>query len=107
MYYQGCTTKAEGMARLDARLELRLDRHTFEQLEIRAAAAETSVAEVVRRAVARELAADDVSWRLDALRRAFALEIPVPVDPDQLCDELGQVFERPGVESTWREDPVD
>ncbi|MBN1629574.1 MAG: ribbon-helix-helix protein, CopG family [Thermoleophilia bacterium] len=77
------------MAKLDARLELRLDKRTLERLERRAAADHLSVAQMVRRAIARELDADDVPCRERALERGLSLSVPVPDDPQELARELG------------------
>jgi hypothetical protein len=76
------------MARLDARLELRLDKHTFERLELRAAADHVSVAQLVRAAIARELQGGDESWRAQALERGLSLDVPVPQHPADLVREL-------------------
>ncbi len=81
------------MARLDARLELRLDRQTYEQLERRAAAGDLSVAELVRKAVARELASEEHSWRERLLERGLSLDVPVPQDPAELVRELETRYE--------------
>ena len=62
-------TKRGAVAKLDARLELRLDKRTFERLERRAAAGGLSVAQLVRHAIARELADDESSWREQVLER--------------------------------------
>ena len=76
------------MGKLDARLELRLDRHTLERLERRAAVDHLSVAQMVRRAIARELDGYDAPWRERALERGLALSVPVPADPQELVREL-------------------
>jgi hypothetical protein len=76
------------MARLDSRLELRLDKQMYEQLERTAAAGRLSVAELVRKAIARELAGDERSWRQQALERGLSLDMPVPEDPADLVREL-------------------
>jgi hypothetical protein len=76
------------MAKLDARLELRLDKLTLERLERRATAGHLSVAEMVRRAIARELDGDEVPSRQRALERGLALAVPVPADPQELVREL-------------------
>jgi hypothetical protein len=76
------------MAKLDARLELRLDKRTLERLERRAVAEHLSVAQIVRRSIARELDGDDVPWRARALERGLTLAVPVPVDPQELVREL-------------------
>jgi transposase-like protein len=76
------------MAKLDSRLELRLDRRTYEQLERRAAADQLSVAELVRKAIARELGSDERSWRQQALERGLNLDVPIPEDPVDLVREL-------------------
>ncbi len=76
------------MARLDTRLELRLDRQTFERLELRAAADHVSVAQLVREAIARELQGGDECWRSQALERGLRLDVPVPDDPADLVREL-------------------
>ena len=81
-------TKRGTLARLDSRLELRLDKGMYEQLERRAAAGRLSVAELVRKAIARELAGDEQSWRQQALERGLGLDVPVPEDPADLVREL-------------------
>lgn len=81
------------MAKLDARLELRLDKHTFERLERRAAAGHVSVAQVVRQAIARELASDEGYGRVQALERGLRLAVPVPADPGELVRELDARYE--------------
>ena len=81
------------MAKLDARLELRLDKQTYERLERRAAEGSVSVAEVVRQAIARELGGDDRSWRAEVLERGLGLSVPVPQDPADLVRELDALYE--------------
>lgn len=81
------------MAKLDARLELRLDKATFERLERRAATGHVSVAQLVRRAIARELEDGDESWREDAVERGLSLDVPVPADPATLVRELDSRYE--------------
>ncbi len=76
------------MAKLDARLELRLDKHTFERLERRAAEGHLSVAQVVRQAIARELESDESCGRVQALERGLSLTVPVPLDPAELARDL-------------------
>ena len=76
------------MARLDTRLELRLDKQTFERLELRAAADHVSVAQLVREAIARELQGGDRDWRTRALERGLSLAVPVPQDPADLVQQL-------------------
>ena len=83
------------MARLDARLELRLDKQTYEQLERRAAEGNLSVAQFVRQAIAHELAGDDRSWRRQVLEKALGLDLPVPQDPADLVRELEAKYETP------------
>ena len=60
----------------------------YEQLERRAAADRLSVAELVRKAIAHELAGDEQSWRQQALERGLSLDMPVPADPADLAREL-------------------
>ena len=86
------------MAKLDTRLELRLDKLTYERLERRAAEGRTSVAEVVRRAITSELGGDEPSWRAEALERGLGLGAPVPQDPDDLVRELDATYESPSRE---------
>jgi hypothetical protein len=81
------------VAKLDARLELRLDKTTFEKLERRAAAGHVSVAQLVRRAIARELEGGEESWRAAALERGLSLDMPVPSDPAALVRELDTRYE--------------
>ena len=81
------------MAKLDARLELRLDKTTFERLERRAAAGRVSVAQLVRRAIARELEGGKESQRENALERGLSLDVPVPADPAALVRELDTRYE--------------
>jgi hypothetical protein len=76
------------MARLDARLELRVDKRTFERLERRAAEDHVSVGQLVRQAIDRELQGGDAGWRTRALERGLGLEVPVPQDPADLVREL-------------------
>jgi hypothetical protein len=76
------------MSKLDSRLELRLDKRMYERLERRAAMGHLSVAEVVRQAIARELADDERSWREHALEKGLSLEVPAPDDPAELVREL-------------------
>ena len=83
------------MGKLDTRLELRIDKPTYEQLERRAAAEHVSVAEIVRKAIKRELASDDRSWRIEAVERAIALNVPVPDDPAVLSQELDAAYDDP------------
>jgi hypothetical protein len=80
------------LARLDTRLELRLDKATFEQLERQAAAGHVSVAQLVRRAIARELEGSEGSWRAHALERGLSLDVPVPSDPAALARELDALY---------------
>jgi Ribbon-helix-helix protein, copG family len=81
------------VAKLDARLELRLDKRTYERLERRAAEGSLSVAEVVRQAIARELGGDERSWRTQAVERGLGLSVPVPQDPADLARELDAAYE--------------
>jgi Ribbon-helix-helix protein, copG family len=81
------------VAKLDTRLELRLDKQTYERLEHRAAEGRLSVAEVVRQAIARELGGDGRSWRAAAVERGLGLGVPVPQDPADLARELDSVYE--------------
>jgi plasmid stability protein len=69
-------------------LELRLDKQTFERLEVRAAADHVSVAQLVRAAIARELQGGGENWRLQALERGLSLDVPVPQHPADLVREL-------------------
>ncbi len=84
------------MARLDARLELRLNKRTYERLEQRAAAQHTSVAEVVRQAIESELAGDEGWGRRQLLEKGISLNVPVPDDPSELTRELAAGY---GVEA--------
>jgi len=84
------------VAKLDARLELRLEKHTLELLERRAAGDHLSVAGLVRRAIARELAGSEGSWRETALERGLSLDVPVPQDPAELVRELDARYEVAG-----------
>lgn len=81
------------MARLDARLEVRLDKLTLERLERRAAADHTTVAQLARQAIERELQGDDQHWRVQALENGLSLEVPVPEDPADLARELDARYE--------------
>lgn len=81
------------MAKLDARLELRLDKRMYERLERRAAEGRLSVAELVRQAIARELGGDERSWRAEAVERGLGLSVPVPQDPADLVRELDALYE--------------
>jgi hypothetical protein len=81
------------VAKLDARLELRLDKRTYERLERRAAAGHLTVAELVRQAIARELAGEERSWREQVLERGLNLQVPVPEDPADLVRELDAGYE--------------
>ncbi|OFW58536.1 MAG: hypothetical protein A2133_03225 [Actinobacteria bacterium RBG_16_64_13] len=83
------------MARLDARLELRLDKQTYERLERHAAKGNLSVAELVRQVIAHELAGDDRSWRIQVLEQGLSLDVPIPPDPGDLVRELDAGFETP------------
>jgi hypothetical protein len=83
------------VAKLDARLELRLDRQTYEQLERRAVEGHLTVAQLVRQAIAQELAGDDRSWRERALDKALDLEVPVPQEPAELVRQLDAGYETP------------
>jgi hypothetical protein len=76
------------LAKLDTRLELRLDKATFEHLERQAAAGHVSVAQLVRRAIARELEDGEGSRRAQVLERGLSLDVPVPSDPAALAREL-------------------
>jgi plasmid stability protein len=84
------------MARLDARLELRLDKQTFERLELRAAADHISVAQLVREAITHELQGGDECWRTQALERGLSLDVPVPDDPADLVRDLDAGYEAEG-----------
>ena len=86
------------MAKLDARLELRLDKRMYERLERRAAEGRLSVAELVRQAIARELGGDERSWRAQAVERGLGLSVPVPQDPADLVRELDASYEAPSRE---------
>ena len=87
-------TERGTLARLDSRLELRLDKVTFERLERRAAADHTTVAQLVREAIARELqGGGDERWRAQALERGLSLAVPVPQDPADLVRELDAGYE--------------
>ena len=88
------------MARLDTRLELRLDSATYERLERRAAVQNTSVAHLVRQAIRHELADDDRDARSDLLERGLSLLVPVPADPEELVRELDSGFDLPPDGST-------
>lgn len=81
------------MAKLDARLELRLDKRMYERLERRAAEGRLSVAELVRQAIARELGGDERSWRAEAVERGLGLSVPVPQDPADLVRELDALYD--------------
>jgi len=81
------------VAKLDARLELRLDKRTYERLERVAAAGNLSVAELVRKAIVRELAGEERSWREQVLERGLNLEVPVPQNPADLVRELDASYE--------------
>ena len=81
------------MAKLDARLELRLDKRMYERLERRAAEGRLSVAELVRQAIARELGGDEPSWRAEAVERGLGLSVPVPQDPADLVRELDASYD--------------
>jgi len=81
------------MARLDARLELRLDKNTYARLERRAAANHVSVAELVRQAIARSLAEGEGSWQEHVLERGLSLDVPVPSDPTDLVRELDEGYD--------------
>ena len=81
------------MTELDTRLELQLDKHTYERVERRAAEGRISVAEIVRQAIARELGGDGQSWRAQAVERGLGLSVPVPQDPVHLARELDAVYE--------------
>ena len=91
------------MAKLDARLELRLDKQTYERLERRAAMNRVSVAQLVREAIAHELAGDDRSWRGQALERALRLEFSVPQDPAELVRQLDAAYDTPTAASAGEE----
>lgn len=80
------------MAKLDARLELRLNRHTYLRLEQRAAATHTSVADLVRRAIERELV-EEGAGRREMLEKGLSLDVPVPGDPAELARELDAGYE--------------
>jgi hypothetical protein len=80
------------LAKLDSRLELRLDKATFEQLERQAAAGHVSVAQLVRRAIARELEDSEGSRRAQVLERGLSLDVPVPSDPAALVRELDSLY---------------
>ncbi len=97
MYYRSRTDKVGVMARLDARLELRLDRETHERLLRRAAVDHLTVAQLVRKAIARELAEDESSWREEAVERALLLQLPVPDDPAELARELSDSHQVPAL----------
>jgi len=86
------------VAKLDARLELRLDKRMYERLERRAAEGRLSVAELVRQAIARELGGDERSWRAEAVERGLGLSVPVPQDPADLVRELDALYETPSRE---------
>ncbi len=81
------------MARLDTRLELRLDKRTFARLERQAAQDHVSVAQLVRQAIDRELQGDDDRWRAGALEKGLGLGVPVPQDPADLVRELDARYE--------------
>jgi hypothetical protein len=76
------------MARLDARVEVRVDTITLQRLESRAAIERRSVAQVIREALARYLAEPTPATRRAKLEAAFALEVPVPADPQELKREM-------------------
>jgi hypothetical protein len=83
------------VAKLDARLELRLDKQTYVELERRAAVSHVTVAQLVRQAIARELGGGDRSWREQVLDQALRLELPVPQDPAELARELNATYDLP------------
>jgi hypothetical protein len=83
------------VGKLDARLELRLDKQTYERLERRAATGHLSVAQLVRQAIAHELAGDDRSLREQVLEKALDLGVPVPQDPAELVRDLNARYETP------------
>jgi len=76
------------MAKLDARLEVRVDSHLMGSLERRAVLERVSVAELVRRAIREYVAVDPVEERLATLDRAFRAGLDVPPDPRELKRQL-------------------
>jgi hypothetical protein len=74
-------------------LELRLDKSTFERLERRAAEGHVTIAQLVRRAIARELEIDGDCGRAWALEKGLNLAVPVPADPTELVRELDVGYE--------------
>jgi hypothetical protein len=65
----------------------------YERLERRATADHITVAQLVRQAIARELAGDERSWREQVLERGLSLQVPVPDDPADLVRELEAGYE--------------
>jgi predicted transcriptional regulator len=79
------------MARLDARVEVRVDTITLQRLESRAAIERRSVAQVIREALARYLDEKTPATRRAALEAAFAAigpGLPVPDDPQELKRQM-------------------
>ncbi len=81
------------MARLDARMEIRLDSETLDRLEVTAKQRGISVAALAREAISRLLEEGGIRREMTDLEEALGLETPVPMDPQELARELEKRYE--------------
>ena len=81
------------MARLDARMEIRLDSETLGRLEVTAKQRGVSVAALAREAIGRLLEEGGMRREVTDLEEALALETPVPIEPQELARELEKRYE--------------
>lgn len=81
------------MGKLDARLEVRIDRPTLNRLERLAAHEQTTLAALVREVLQRFVDTSTPPSRAEAMERAFQIGGPVPADPGQLKELLRQRFD--------------
>jgi hypothetical protein len=81
------------VGRLDARLEIRVDKQMLYQLERRAEAQSETVASLVRQALEVYLASGVRASASDSLEAAISLCTPVPPDPAVLVRRLERTHE--------------
>ena len=78
-----------------SRLEVRLDDERRRRLDEIARDRDAPVSEVVRRLIDDAWEAITLERRLSAVRRITSVELDVPADPADLCNELEERYESP------------
>ena len=71
-----------------SRVEVRLDDEQRQQLEEIAEKRDVTISDAVRGLIEDAWEADMLDRRLEGVRRITSVEIAVPADPQDLCDEL-------------------